>query len=749
MMARRSLRLSLALSLLALLSLASAGCSVGEPMDPDAPLMLRDVPRADAPTPPDDAGPPPTCEPDLHIGASCESDLDCDDACFCNGREVCSGGTCVAGSDPCSAATCATSACTETDHCTAVGDDALCDDGDPCNGAERCDTEDGCRAGAPPSCNDSDVCTIDSCMAGVGCVYEPFDGDGDGEPSRTCGGNDCDDRDPAIAPGASEVCDNGRDDNCDGVIDIAAPECALDNDTCATAEVLSPADLATTRYRRSTVGFASDVTMTCTPSATDTRRNAPDAMFRFTLTETRDVILGVEGLAYNAGIILREASECASGDDLQCQVTSSSSAPPTLIYRSLPAGDYAIIVKTRTEGTFTLAVTLGPATQNRDFCAPDVIDVSAGGTFSGAIDNDDYVFSCHSTTSSTYDDAAHQFVVPPGEFRDLHATVTVRSPTGTTTGYLQLTSDCDDADATTSACDSGSSTVPAEIDAPGLGPGTYYLLVEGAYTTAGSGSYVLNVELTPSTGRAEGDACDAGVPVALTEGVASSVDLATLAATPDEDPFCGANRPGYRDAFFTFDLTEERDVVIETTSTARHWLGVSSTCGVVDAVLDCAGSSSGAVNRRFVRVGAGTHYVSISTLAAEGELSVTMTTLPATPRPANDLCAGALPIADGTPADLDFLVYEDDEVVGCSAASDLDAYYTFTLATPRFVSLRAEGATSMALISGACGTAPTGCVSGSLPQIGEVLPAGTYVVLVESQPLLAGPARLRFTTSDP
>jgi hypothetical protein len=626
----------------------------------------------------------------------------------------------------------------------------MCDDGDPCNGAERCDAVDGCRAGPPPSCNDADVCTIDSCTAGVGCTYEPFDGDGDGVASRACGGTDCDDRDAAIRPDASEICDNGRDDNCDDVTDIAAPECALDNDTCATALVLTPTDLATTRYRASTVGFVSNTTMTCTPSATDTRREGPDAVFRFTLAEARDLTLAVEGLAYNAGVILRAASECAGGADLQCQITTNTTAEPMLHYRSLPAGDYAIIVKTRTEGPFTLAVTLAAPTTPRDFCSPEVLDVSAGGTFSGAIDDDDYVFSCHTTTTATYDDAAHRFVVPAGEFRDLHATATVLQPSGsTTTAYLQLTSDCGNDDAVTSFCDSGTSSAPAELTIPGLGPGTYYLLVEGAYTTAGSGTYQLNVELTPSTGREAGDSCDAGVPVRLTEGTPSVLDLSSIADTLDAGAFCGANRPGYRDAFFSFELAAERDVVIETSSSARHWLGVSSTCGTVPEVINCAGSSAGVVDRRFYRLGAGVHYVNVSTLAASGTLSVTMTSAAPTPRPVNDLCAGALPLVDGTPTDLDFLVYEDDEIVGCSAAADLDAYYTFTLGTSRFVSLRAEGATSMALIPGTCGGLASRCVTGGPPQIGEVLPAGTYVVLVESQPLLAGPVRLRFTTSDP
>lgn len=41
------------------------------------------------------------------------------------------------------------------------------------------------------------------------------DDDEDGSPARSCGGDDCDDADPDVFPGAPERC-NGRDDDCDG-----------------------------------------------------------------------------------------------------------------------------------------------------------------------------------------------------------------------------------------------------------------------------------------------------------------------------------------------------------------------------------------------------------------------------------------------------------------------------------------------------------------------------------------------------
>jgi Putative metal-binding motif len=51
----------------------------------------------------------------------------------------------------------------------------------------------------------------------MGCL----DLDGDGFQSDECGGTDCDDSDPNVKQGATEVC-NGADDDCDGTVDDGA-----------------------------------------------------------------------------------------------------------------------------------------------------------------------------------------------------------------------------------------------------------------------------------------------------------------------------------------------------------------------------------------------------------------------------------------------------------------------------------------------------------------------------------------------
>src|SRR5262249_7156216 len=61
------------------------------------------------------------------------------------------------------------------------------------------------------------------------------DKDGDGFPEGTdneCMVTDCNDHDPAIHPGAVEICDDGIDNNCDGLVDTEDPACIKPAEVC-------------------------------------------------------------------------------------------------------------------------------------------------------------------------------------------------------------------------------------------------------------------------------------------------------------------------------------------------------------------------------------------------------------------------------------------------------------------------------------------------------------------------------------
>ncbi|MEQ1506522.1 MAG: right-handed parallel beta-helix repeat-containing protein, partial [Myxococcota bacterium] len=106
---------------------------------------------------------------------------------------------------------------------------ALDEDGDGSSARFDCDDTDADRRpGAPELCDDIDQdCDLDP---HTGTVYADADADGAGDAAAPIVGNvcepgaaaaagdDCDDGDATVAPGATETCD-GRDEDCDGSID--------------------------------------------------------------------------------------------------------------------------------------------------------------------------------------------------------------------------------------------------------------------------------------------------------------------------------------------------------------------------------------------------------------------------------------------------------------------------------------------------------------------------------------------------
>ena len=147
------------------------------------------------------------------------------------------------------------SGCADAPRCATNAD---CADGNACNGDEICDATFHCQPGAALDCNDKKACTVDTCDPDNGCLHTPNhqmcddgndctadictsqapgedgcyrtvnkDSDRDGYIDAKCqGGNDCDDGNAAIHPGAAEICTDGKDNNCDGKIDMADSQCS-------------------------------------------------------------------------------------------------------------------------------------------------------------------------------------------------------------------------------------------------------------------------------------------------------------------------------------------------------------------------------------------------------------------------------------------------------------------------------------------------------------------------------------------
>ena len=82
-------------------------------------------------------------------------------------------------------------------------------------------------------CDDGNFCTVDQCSGWL-CVNPLKDGDGDGFIDLVCGGNDCNDSNNKVYPGAAEQCADGLDNDCNGLSDcgdqpcFGSPQCACD-----------------------------------------------------------------------------------------------------------------------------------------------------------------------------------------------------------------------------------------------------------------------------------------------------------------------------------------------------------------------------------------------------------------------------------------------------------------------------------------------------------------------------------------
>lgn len=145
-------------------------------------------------------------------------------------------------------------------RCLNVPDNSLCQDGVYCDGMELCVPMHGCEPGPVVSCDNGNECEIGKCVeATKSCQYTPRDVDQDGDPDARCfPHHDCNDLNPNVSSLHAEVCSNGVDDNCNGLVDEIP--CVLPIG-CTCADAVPVAGAGT--YALSTIGCNDTFATSC------------------------------------------------------------------------------------------------------------------------------------------------------------------------------------------------------------------------------------------------------------------------------------------------------------------------------------------------------------------------------------------------------------------------------------------------------------------------------------------------------
>lgn len=235
-------------------------------------------------------------------------------------------------------------------RCRNTPDDSQCDDGVYCDGKERCVRHVGCGPGGVVSCDDNTACTIDRCVeATKSCDSSTLrDVDQDTDPDDHCVKNrDCDDLDPTVSSLRSEVCSNGKDDDCDGQIDEAQCTTPLYTSCQSALKVSAPGT-----WVLSSAGAPKTFAASCSVPSPN---GAHDLVALVTVPGGDDLDVWVTAADKNPvavaifGACGQTQTELACGSGDAAWMTRARA-------RSLAAGTYAVVVTAQTETNVELKV---------------------------------------------------------------------------------------------------------------------------------------------------------------------------------------------------------------------------------------------------------------------------------------------------------------------------------------------------------------------------------------------------------
>jgi hypothetical protein len=447
----------------------------------------------------------------------CTSDVDCDDGLACT-HDAC---------DP------------MLGRCRYQPDDALCDNHVFCDGLEVCDAKLGCRAGLPVSCSNNDPCSINTCdEATHECKHTPRDLDGDGDPDEHCGGGDCNDLDAKVSSLHAEVCKNGVDDNCNGVVD-EDPCVAPAHETCFDPLMIPGPGT----YTFETAGAGLDYGASCGPVGKATSRNVV-GLIEIPPGADRRLDVKVQVAQGTAAVALATACGVPT-TELVCATSAPSTKGGQVAHArawDVPPGQGWIVVYTDADTKAITSVDLSeagaPPTNETCGTAKDLVPGQPEtALLVGAAA--DVATKCTGSTA----DLVYRVMLT--EAHDLHAFASTVDGLGQ--AIVSIRSEpCSTPDAEV-ACAQGD---PVTAFARNVGPGAVYLVVKATVAT----DVNLLVQLSPPTPPPADQTCT-GAP-ALTPNVDRAIDLTDHTAAV---PVCS---PTYADGAYTLKTTEVDDVLV-------------------------------------------------------------------------------------------------------------------------------------------------------------------------------------------
>ncbi len=519
--------------------------------------------------------------------SQCATDADCDDGFRCT-IDSCFFGFCS------SEWTSAECECNEDAHC----DDFVASTIDRC--VDYACVHEARTCAIDAECDDAYSCTLDRCVSGA-CTNESIPGcgsgcpdlDGDGHGMRWCsGGDDCDATNPAVHPGASEVCDDALDNDCDARVDFVDSDCSTGGETCASARPLVPGTPLDGAIAWD--GSSGAMRMPCGASN----------FFTLTLTETSDVDVSVTLMEPPPPTPVPGCPECTPGGDWEywyriflettcgdtstdlgdggswCRTYSSGgflggSGMDTVRLRRVPAGTYTIELQASDMFAwmpiairYTIDATVTPSAAPACGTASALSEATAVTARTGSGVNA-FTADCSGGVVDA-EEALHTFTLAERRRVRLEAAATPLSGGSIPGVRVGVYGACDPASTRASCLEqTGGTCHPRSTLETVLDAGTYWVTVEGA--SGGDIEYTLTM-----TTEALGAAC-AGAPVIAGSGSFSGTSAGGADAFRDER-VCG---DGYAsDAVYRVEVSARSRVVLDlVASYSRAMLTLYDGCG--------------------------------------------------------------------------------------------------------------------------------------------------------------------------